>query len=143
LTCGSDQTGGGGGVSWPLLPPNDNLSDIGDGTHRLRTVFAGTSVSTPKITGISDSAVVSNLNSDLLDGKHASELLSSVPALTASTLGGVKGTGSGLVCSGSDKMTGFGADGAMQCGPDQSTTASWRRFCRRMTTCQTLATAHT
>jgi hypothetical protein len=112
-------------VSWPLLPPNDNLSDIGDGTHRLRTVFAGTSVSTPKITGISDSTVVSNLNSDLLDGKHASDFLSSISALTASTLGGVKGTGSGLVCSGSDKMTGFGADGAMQCGPDQSTTASW------------------
>jgi hypothetical protein len=125
LTCGADQTGGGGGVSWPLLPPNDNLSDIGDGTHRLRTLFAGTSVSTPKITGISDSTVVSNLNSDLVDGKHASDFLSSVPALTASTLGGVKGTGSALLCGGSDKMTGFAADGSMQCGPDQSTTASW------------------
>jgi hypothetical protein len=124
LACGTDQTGGGG-ISWPLLPPNDNVSDIGDGTHRLRTLYAGTSVSTPMITGISDSGVVSNLNSDLLDGKHANEFLSTLPALTASGLGGVKGTGSSLLCSGSEKMTGFAADGTMQCGPDQSGTASW------------------
>lgn len=71
LICGSDQTGGGG-VSWPLLPPNDNLSDIGDGTHRLRTLYAGTSVNTPKIAGITDTGVVTNLNSDQLDGKHSS-----------------------------------------------------------------------
>lgn len=119
LTCGTDQTGGGGGISWPLLPPNDNLSDIGDGTHRLRTLYAGTSVSTPKITGISDSTMVSNLNADLLDGKHGNEFLTAVPALTASALGGVKGTGSSLLCSGSDKVTGFAGDGTMQCGSDQ------------------------
>jgi hypothetical protein len=124
LTCGTDQTGGGG-VIWPLLPPDNNLSDIGDSTHRVRTLYTGTSVNTPKIEGISNTGVVSNLNADLLDGKHSSEFLSAVPALTASALGGVKGTGSSLACSGTDKMTGFAADGSMQCGPDQSTTASW------------------
>jgi hypothetical protein len=124
LTCGTDQTGGGG-VSWPFLPPNDNLSDIGDLTHRLRTLYVGTSISTPKITGISDTGVVSNLNSDLLDGKHASDFLTTLPALTAGGLGGVKGTGSLLLCSGSDKMIGFAADGSMQCGPDQSGTTGW------------------
>lgn len=72
LTCGSDQGGGGGEMSWPLLPPNDNLSDIGDATHRLRTLYAGTAVNAPKIAGITDTGVVTNLNSDLLDGKHSS-----------------------------------------------------------------------
>ncbi|HEV2117561.1 MAG TPA: hypothetical protein VGR48_16125, partial [Terriglobales bacterium] len=122
LTCGADQAGGGGGLSWPLLPPNDNLSDIGDLTHRLRTLYVGTSISTPKITGISDAGVVSNLNADLLDGKHAGDFLTSIPVLSAGALGGVKGTGSSLLCGGSDKMIGFGADGSMQCGPDQSGT---------------------
>jgi hypothetical protein len=124
LTCGADLTGGGG-VSWPFLPPNDNLSDIGDLTHRLRALYVGTSISTPKLTGISDTSVVSNLNSDLLDGKHASDFLTTFPALTVSALGGVKGTGSSLQCSGSDKLTGFAADGSLQCGPDQSGAASW------------------
>ena len=119
LTCGTDQTGGGG-ISWPLLPPNDNLSDVGEGTHRLRTVYAGTSINTPKIAGISDSTVVSNLNSDLLDGKHGNEFLLAVPALSSSVLGGVKGTGSSLLCSGSEKMTGFASDGTMQCAMDQT-----------------------
>jgi hypothetical protein len=125
LTCGADQTGGGGGLSWPLLPPNDNLSDIGDLTHRLRTLYVGTSISTAKIMGISDAGLVSNLNADLLDGKHAGDFLTSIPALTAGALGGVKGTGSSLLCSGSDKMIGFAADGSLQCGPDQSGTTGW------------------
>ncbi len=43
LTCGSDQAGGGG-LSWPLLPPNDNQSDIGDGSHQIRNIYLGTSV---------------------------------------------------------------------------------------------------
>jgi hypothetical protein len=41
-----------------------------------------------------------------------------LPALTSSVLGGVKGTGAALVCSGTDKMTGFDAAGAMQCSTD-------------------------
>jgi hypothetical protein len=85
----------------------------------------GTSISTPKITGVSDTSVVSNLNSDLLDGKHASDFLTTLPALSAGALGAVKGTGSSLLCSGSDKMIGFGADGSLQCGPDQSGTTGW------------------
>ena len=44
LTCGTDQGGGGGGISWPLLPPNDNLSDLGDATHRLRDAYVGTTL---------------------------------------------------------------------------------------------------
>ena len=41
-----------------------------------------------------------------------------LPALTATVLGGVKGNGSTLLCSGTDKMTGFDAAGAMQCAAD-------------------------
>lgn len=41
-----------------------------------------------------------------------------LPAATATVLGGIKGTGSAIVCSGSDKMTGWAADGTMQCGAD-------------------------
>jgi hypothetical protein len=44
----------------------------------------------------------------------------SLPALTATVLGGVKGNGSTLLCSGTDKMTGFDAAGAMQCAADQT-----------------------
>lgn len=43
-----------------------------------------------------------------------------LPALTASALGGVKGNGTSLACSGSDKMTGFDAAGGIQCGADQT-----------------------
>lgn len=43
-----------------------------------------------------------------------------LPALTASALGGVKGTGASLVCSGTDKATGFASDGTLQCGADQT-----------------------
>lgn len=124
LTCGTDQ-GGGGGISWPLLPPDDNLSDIGGPTHRLRSLYAGTEVNTPKLSGIADTAVVGNLNADRVDGHHSSDFLSLVPALTAAAVGGVKGTGTGLACSGTDKMTGFAADGTMQCGADQAAALSW------------------
>ncbi len=41
-------------------------------------------------------------------------------AATASALGGVKGTGSALVCTGSAKVTGFAADGTLQCAADES-----------------------
>lgn len=39
---------------------------------------------------------------------------------TASALGAVKGTGSALTCSGTNKATGFDANGALQCGTDQT-----------------------
>lgn len=45
-----------------------------------------------------------------------------LPAATATVLGGVKGTGSALVCSGTDKATGFAADGTLQCAADQTGT---------------------
>jgi hypothetical protein len=41
-----------------------------------------------------------------------------LPAATATVLGGVKGTGTALVCTGTDKATGFDAAGALQCGAD-------------------------
>ena len=43
-----------------------------------------------------------------------------LPALTASALGGVKGTGTALACSGTDKVTGFASDGTLQCAADQT-----------------------
>jgi hypothetical protein len=43
-----------------------------------------------------------------------------LPAATASVLGGVKGTGAALVCSGTDKATGFDAAGSLQCAADQT-----------------------
>lgn len=44
--------------------------------------------------------------------------LSAIPALTASALGGVKGSGGILVCNGTDKINGFASDGTMQCTAD-------------------------
>ena len=41
-----------------------------------------------------------------------------LPALTASVLGGVKGNGA-LACTGTKKVTGFASDGTMQCGDDE------------------------
>ena len=53
----------------------------------------------------------------LLEGDASSY---SLPALQANTLGGVKGTGSALTCAAGEKVTGFAADGAMQCGNDET-----------------------
>lgn len=46
---------------------------------------------------------------------------SQLPAPTSTTLGGVKGTGSALTCSGTNKVTGFDSAGALQCGADVDT----------------------
>jgi hypothetical protein len=43
-----------------------------------------------------------------------------LPAAGSSTLGAVKGTGTSLVCSGTNKVTGFAEDGTLQCGVDQT-----------------------
>jgi hypothetical protein len=43
-----------------------------------------------------------------------------LPAATATVLGGVKGTGTALVCSGTNKVTGFASDGTLQCDVDQT-----------------------
>jgi hypothetical protein len=47
-----------------------------------------------------------------------------LPPAGAASLGGVKGTGAALVCSGTDKATGFDAAGALQCGADVGGSAS-------------------
>lgn len=47
-----------------------------------------------------------------------SDTVYSLPALTASVLGGVKGNGA-LACSGTDKLSGFTSGGAMVCSTDQ------------------------
>jgi hypothetical protein len=39
-------------------------------------------------------------------------------AATATVLGGIKGTGTAIVCSGTDKMVGWAADGTMSCSTD-------------------------
>lgn len=44
-----------------------------------------------------------------------------LPALTSTVLGGVKGNGA-LTCSGTDKLSGFDAAGAMVCATDQTST---------------------
>jgi hypothetical protein len=41
-----------------------------------------------------------------------------LPAATASVLGGVRGTGTALTCAGTTKATGFDATGTLQCGAD-------------------------
>ena len=51
----------------------DNVVDIGTAGFKPRTIYAGTSVDTPKLTGITDSATVTNLNADLIDGKHSAD----------------------------------------------------------------------
>lgn len=44
-----------------------------------------------------------------------------LPAATASVIGGVKGTGSALTCAAGQKATGFASDGTLQCATDADT----------------------
>jgi hypothetical protein len=53
--------------------PFANTVDIGTLTRPFRTGYFGTAVSTPRLTGITDSTTVTNLNADMVDGQHASD----------------------------------------------------------------------
>ncbi len=73
-----------GGANTNLAPAADNASNLGDATHRVGTVYAA------KLAGITDTNVVTNLNADMVGGKHASELGGSVtvPASLTDTTAG-------------------------------------------------------
>ena len=43
-----------------------------------------------------------------------------MPAANATTLGGLKGTGAAILCTGTQKMNGWGSDGTMACAADQT-----------------------
>jgi hypothetical protein len=78
------------------------------------------------ITGGSDviANVVAAGNSGLMTGTDKTKLdgLSNytLPAATASALGGIKGNGATIACSGTNKMTGIDGTGAIICGADLS-----------------------
>ena len=56
----------------------DNLVDIGAAGYKPRTIYAGTSVDTPKLSGITDAAVVTNLNADKWQSKTATDFSASL-----------------------------------------------------------------
>jgi hypothetical protein len=61
--------------SGTLSTATDNTLDLGaSGANRPRRGYFGTEVVTPKLSGISDTSVVTNLNADTVDGKHAGDL---------------------------------------------------------------------
>ena len=69
-----------------LIPASDNTTDLGGNSNRWRNGNFGTFVTTPKLGGIQDTTVVTNLNADMLDGHHAADFA-------------LAGTGGGTVTS--------------------------------------------
>ncbi|MGH9522706.1 MAG: hypothetical protein ACRD3E_09265, partial [Terriglobales bacterium] len=68
------------------LYPADGGGNLGLSTNKPNTVFAKVAVDTPKLQGITDTNVVTNLNADLVDGKHAAAFALKIASGTA-TLG--------------------------------------------------------
>lgn len=132
----------GGGVFGTVAGNTNALSLPGSGQHLLHIYNGGTSAAFTSIGGgygIMSTETGSDItvgiykdgsnNLTLKDGTGTRTLTSiptayTLPALTASALGGVKGTGASLTCSGTDKATGFDAAGALQCGTDQTSATS-------------------
>lgn len=132
----------GGGVFGTVAGNTNALSLPGSGQHLLHIYNGGTSAAYTTIGGgygigstESGSDITVGIYKDasnnltLKDGTGTRTLTSipttyTLPALTAAVLGGVKGTGASLSCSGTDKMTGFDAAGAMQCAADQTSAST-------------------
>ena len=69
-----------------IFPAVSNTVDLGGLGLPFRNGWFGTQVSTPKLTGITDTTVVTNLNADMVDGHHATDfgLLVNAPASSGS-----------------------------------------------------------
>ena len=101
-------TGGAGLISQPAYIP-------------VATTSASGVVKAPNCATLGSNYFPQSLN---VDGSWNCLPVSSetytLPALTASALGGVKGTGTSLSCGTGNHLIGFAADGTMQCASDPS-----------------------
>ena len=68
------------------LYPADGGGNLGLATNKPNMVYAKVAVDTPKIEGITNTSAVTNLNADMLDGKHAAAFALKIASGTA-TLG--------------------------------------------------------
>ena len=70
-----------------FIPAARNTNDLGGSGNPWRSGYFGTALYTPQLAGITNSAVVTNLNADMVDGHHASDFALAGVAGTVTSVG--------------------------------------------------------